>query len=229
MSGPPIRVLLVDDHAVVRAGYRHLLAVDGRIEVVGEAADAQAAYAAFCALAPDVAVMDIALSGASGIEALRRIIAREPGARVLAFNLYEDAIFTSRALAAGASGYLTKSSGPETLAQAVLAVARGERYVSGDVAKDARPGCTGGAGRGRGGAFRTRVRGAAPARARRDAGADRRAVESQREGDRQLPVVDPAEARREQQHPVAAEGGADEARGGRCASSARGRCGVRSL
>ena len=130
-----IKVLLVDDHAVVRAGYRHLLGRDPRIEVVGEAADAQAAYLAFCALAPDVIVMDIALPGASGIDAMRRMLAREPRARVLMFSMYEDAIFPTRALEAGARGYLTKSSGPDMLVEAVLAVARGEKYLSNDVAQ----------------------------------------------------------------------------------------------
>jgi DNA-binding NarL/FixJ family response regulator len=135
MSAGAIKVLLVDDHAVVRAGYRHLLARDPRIEVVGEAGDAQAAYLAFCSLAPDVVVMDIALPGASGIDALRRMLAREPGARVLMFSMYEDAIFPSRALQAGARGYLTKSSGPDMLVEAVLAIARGEKYLSHDVAQ----------------------------------------------------------------------------------------------
>jgi DNA-binding NarL/FixJ family response regulator len=130
-----IKVLLVDDHAVVRAGYRHLLARDPRIEVVGEAADAQSAYLSFCNLAPDVVVMDIALPGASGIEAMRRILAREPEARVLMFSMYEDAIFPTRALQAGARGYLTKSSGPDMLVEAVLAIARGEKYLSHDVAQ----------------------------------------------------------------------------------------------
>ncbi|HXF45280.1 MAG TPA: response regulator transcription factor [Burkholderiaceae bacterium] len=135
MSDAPIRVLLVDDHAVVRAGYRHLLARDGRIQVVGEAADAQAAYVAYCELAPDVVVMDIALPGASGIEAVRRIVARDDRARVLMFSMYEDAIFAARALQAGARGYLTKRSGPDALVEAVLALARGERYFGREVAQ----------------------------------------------------------------------------------------------
>jgi len=135
VNNQAIKVLLVDDHAVVRAGYRHLLARDPRIEVVGEAADAQSAYLSFCNLAPDVVVMDIALPGASGIEAMRRILAREPDARVLIFSMYEDAIFPTRALQAGARGYLTKSSGPDMLVDAVLAVARGENYLSHDIAQ----------------------------------------------------------------------------------------------
>lgn len=135
MSNALIRVLLVDDHAVVRAGYRHLLARDSRIQVIGEAADAQAAYLAYCQLAPDVVVMDIALPGPSGIEAVRRIVARDAGARVLMFSMYEDAIFAAHALQAGARGYLTKRSGPDALVEAVLALARGERYFSREVAQ----------------------------------------------------------------------------------------------
>jgi DNA-binding NarL/FixJ family response regulator len=136
----PLRALLVDDHAVVRAGYRHLLSRDASIEIVGEAADAGSAYAQFCALAPDVVILDLALPGASGLDALARIVAREPRAKVLVFSMYEDAIYVTRALAAGACGYLTKSSGPELLLEAIHAVARGERYLSPDVAGAAQAG-----------------------------------------------------------------------------------------
>ncbi|HUL67477.1 MAG TPA: response regulator transcription factor [Burkholderiaceae bacterium] len=135
MSEGTIKMLLVDDHAVVRAGYRQLFNRHHRIEVIGEAGDAQAAYRAFCELAPDVVVMDIVLPGASGIEALRRILARDPEARVLIFSMHEDAIFPARSLQAGARGYVSKSSGLDVLVEAVLAIARGERYLSHDVAQ----------------------------------------------------------------------------------------------
>jgi DNA-binding NarL/FixJ family response regulator len=128
-----ITVLLVDDHAVVRAGYRRLLEESGRISVVGEAASAAEAYQQFSTAEPDVVVMDIALPGVSGIEGMRRILARKPTARVLMFSMYEDAIFVRRALDAGASGYLTKASAPRTLVEAVDAVASGRRYLSKDV------------------------------------------------------------------------------------------------
>ena len=128
-----ISVLLVDDHAVVREGYRRLLEDNG-IRVIAEASTASEAYQQFCALAPSVVVMDIALSGVSGIEGTRRILARSANARVLVFSMYEEIIFVRRALDAGAAGYLTKSSAPRVLVEAVTTVARGQRYLSHDVA-----------------------------------------------------------------------------------------------
>ena len=128
-------VLLVDDHSVVRAGYRRLLEVSGGITVVGEAGCASEAYHIFCSLMPDVVVMDIAMPGVSGIEALRRILMYEPKARVLMFSMYEDAIFARRALEAGAAGYLTKAAAPRVLVDAVASVACGRRFLSPDVAQ----------------------------------------------------------------------------------------------
>jgi two-component system, NarL family, invasion response regulator UvrY len=123
-----IKVLLVDDHPVVRAGYRHLLQTDADIDVVAEAHDSASAYEAFKVHAPDVVVMDISLPGVSGIEAMKRMRAHEPDARVLVFSMHEEAIFISHAMRCGAAGYLTKSSAPEKLIEAVRAVARGESY-----------------------------------------------------------------------------------------------------
>jgi DNA-binding NarL/FixJ family response regulator len=128
-----ISVLLVDDHAVVREGYRRLLERDPGIQVIGEAASSGQAYELAVALDPQVIVMDIALPGVSGIEATRRILAHRPNQRVLMFSMYDDAIFPSRALEAGASGYISKASAPEVLVDAISAVARGERYLSPDV------------------------------------------------------------------------------------------------
>jgi len=135
-SAELVRVLLVDDHAVVREGYRRLLERSASIRVVGEAADAQSAYLAFLEHNPQVTVMDISLPGASGIEALRRIRARDPEARVLMFSMYEDPIFASRALQGGARGYIAKAAAPEALVEAVLTVARGEPYLTGRIAHE---------------------------------------------------------------------------------------------
>lgn len=131
-----VTVLLVDDHAVVREGYRRLLENSPSIRVVGEAADAQSAYLAWQEHRPQVTVMDIALPGASGIEALRRIRARDPEARLLMFSMYEDPVFASRALQAGARGYVTKAAAPQMLVEAVLAVAAGKAYIVPGVAQE---------------------------------------------------------------------------------------------
>lgn len=131
-----VTVLLVDDHAVVREGYRRLLENSPSIRVVGEAADAQSAYLAWQEHLPQVTVMDISLPGASGIEALRRIRTRDPDARVLMFSMYEDAVFAARALQAGARGYVTKAAAPQVLVEAVLAIAAGKPYIVASVAQE---------------------------------------------------------------------------------------------
>src|SRR6204780_1486442 len=130
-----VTVLLVDDHAVVREGYRRLLERDGDILVVGEAADGAEAHVLFCKLSPQIVVMDITLPGLSGIEAMRRMLDHEPGTRVLIFSMHEDVIFAKRALQAGAFGYVTKASAPSVLVEAVHAVASGEKYLSAAVAQ----------------------------------------------------------------------------------------------
>jgi two-component system invasion response regulator UvrY len=122
-----VGVLLVDDHAVVREGYRRLLERQGDIAVIGEAADAAAAHSLFCSLEPQVVVMDITLPGTSGIEAMRRMLLHKPDARVL--------IFARRALQAGAYGYVTKASAPNVLVDAVHSVARGKKYLSAEIAQ----------------------------------------------------------------------------------------------
>jgi len=135
MSVDAVTVLLVDDHAVVREGYRRLLERGGNIDVIGEADTADAALERFRELAPQVVVMDIALPGISGVEAMRRMLAEKPATRVLMFSMYEDAIFANRALQAGACGYVTKASAPNVLVEAVLTVARGKPYLSAEIAQ----------------------------------------------------------------------------------------------
>jgi two-component system invasion response regulator UvrY len=123
-----IRVMLVDDHALVRMGFRMLLA-DAQVEVVAEAGDGEQACRDYARLQPDVVVMDLSMPGMGGLEAVRRILAQDPKARVLALSAHEDTAHPRRVLRAGALGYLAKRSAPEALAAAVRAVARGERYV----------------------------------------------------------------------------------------------------
>jgi DNA-binding NarL/FixJ family response regulator len=128
-----IGVLLVDDHAVVREGYRRLLERDARLNVVGEASSAADTLRLDAQLRPDVIVLDIALPGVSGIEILRRILSRRPDACVLMFSMFQDGIYAMRALQSGARGYMSKASAPDLLIEAVRCVAAGQRYVSADV------------------------------------------------------------------------------------------------
>jgi two-component system, NarL family, invasion response regulator UvrY len=131
-----VTVLLVDDHAVVREGYRRLLERHGDIVVAGEAGDADAAHALFCELDPQIVVMDITLPGMSGIEAMRRMLAIKPDTRVLIFSMHEETIFAKRALQAGAFGYVTKASAPNELVEAVHTVASGNKYLSAAMAQN---------------------------------------------------------------------------------------------
>jgi DNA-binding NarL/FixJ family response regulator len=125
----------VDDHAVVREGYRRLLERHGDIAVIGEAADAAMAHSLFCCLDPQIVVMDITLPGTTGIEAMRRMLIYKPTSRVLMFSMHEDTIFAQRALQAGAFGYVTKSSAPSVLIEAIHSVASGSKYLSPEIAQ----------------------------------------------------------------------------------------------
>jgi two-component system invasion response regulator UvrY len=124
-----IRVLLVDDHAVVRTGFRLLLQSQPDVCVAGEAASGEAACQRYAELTPDVVVMDLAMPGMGGLEALRRIRARDPAARVLALSAHDDPMHARRALREGALGFLSKRSAPEALTEAISAVAAGRRYL----------------------------------------------------------------------------------------------------
>ncbi|MEQ1683896.1 MAG: response regulator transcription factor [Burkholderiaceae bacterium] len=129
-----IRVMLVDDHALVRMGFRMLL-VDAQVEVVAEAESGEQACLHYPRFKPDVVVMDLSMPGMGGLEALRRLLAQDPKARVLVLSAYEDTAHPRRVLRAGALGYLAKRSAPDTLIAAVVAVARGDRYVDAQTAQ----------------------------------------------------------------------------------------------
>ncbi len=129
-----IRVMLVDDHALVRMGFRMLLG-DAQVEVVAEAGSGEEACVEYPRVKPDVVVMDLSMPGMGGLEAVRRLLAQDPKARVLALSAHEDTAHPRRVLRAGALGYLAKRSAPEALIAAVTAVARGERYVDAQTAQ----------------------------------------------------------------------------------------------
>jgi two-component system invasion response regulator UvrY len=129
-----IRVLLVDDHALVRMGFRMLLA-DAQVEVVAEAGSGEEACTAYARIKPDVVVMDLSMPGMGGLEAVRRLLAQDPNARILALSAHEDTAHPQRVLRAGALGYLTKRSAPDALIEAVTAVARHEAYVDAHTAR----------------------------------------------------------------------------------------------
>ena len=127
--------MLVDDHAVVRTGFRLLLQAFADIEVVAEADSGEAACQMYESVAPDVVVMDIAMAGMGGIEAIKRLIARDAKARILALSAHEDTSHPKRALQAGALGYLSKRSAPEVLIDAIRAIAKGQRYLDAQIAQ----------------------------------------------------------------------------------------------
>jgi DNA-binding NarL/FixJ family response regulator len=129
VNAAPIRVLLIDDHAVVREGYRHLLGSTGRIEVVADADSGAAGYRRFLKGGIDVVVIDLSMPGVGGLEVLRRMKHREPELHALVFSMHEEPLIVERALAAGATGYLSKRSDPRALIDAVTRVASGIRTV----------------------------------------------------------------------------------------------------
>lgn len=133
-ASPTISILLVDDHPIVRQGYRRVLENQSDFRVVAEADNAAGAYVAFKTHTPDVVVMDISMKGASGLEAIRNIRARDDRARILVFSMHGEAALVKTAFNSGASGFVTKSSEPAALIQAIRSVARGERAMSDDIA-----------------------------------------------------------------------------------------------
>lgn len=123
-----LRILLADDHTVVRMGFRLLLEGAGA-SVVGEADCGEAAVLAWGRLQPDLLLMDVSMPGIGGLGALERVLAHHPQARVLMLSAHDDAQIPARALRAGASGYLSKRAHPDELLHAVATVARGQRYI----------------------------------------------------------------------------------------------------
>ena len=130
-----MKVMLVDDHAVVRMGFKLLLQASDDIEVVAEADSGEAACQLVELAAPDVVVMDIAMAGMGGIEAIKRLLAKNPKLRILALSAHEDTSHPRRALQAGALGYLSKRSAPEVLIDAIRSIAKGQAYLDAQIAQ----------------------------------------------------------------------------------------------
>lgn len=132
---PPLRVLIADDHPLVRSGMRTLLTVEKDLEVVGEAATGEEAVTLAAALQPDVIVMDLRMPGISGIEATRRILQDSPSIRILVVTLFEDDDSVFAALRAGARGYILKDASEVEVLRAIQAVSSGDAIFSATIAQ----------------------------------------------------------------------------------------------
>jgi two-component system invasion response regulator UvrY len=131
----PINVLLVDDHAVVRMGFKMLLESASDIKVVAEAENGEQAIKLYAEHHPDVIVMYITMPGIGGLEAIERIMAKDNSARILVLSAHEDSVHPKRVLNAGAMGYLTKRSAAEELIKAIRTVAGNKRYLEANIAQ----------------------------------------------------------------------------------------------
>ena len=130
-----IKVMLVDDHAVVRMGFKMLLESASEIKVIAEAENGEAGIKGYMEHKPDVVVMDITMPGIGGMEAIERILAKDSNAKILVLSAHEESVHPKRVLNAGAMGYLTKRSAAEELIKAIRTVAGGKKYIEASVAQ----------------------------------------------------------------------------------------------
>ena len=130
-----LKIMLVDDHAVVRAGVRRLIEQDGRFSVVAEADSGESAYQQYLTCKPDIVVIDLSMPGMGGMEAIARIITRFPSAKLLVLSMHENAAFANQALKAGARGYLTKNGLADELVGALEQIAKGDTYINTNISK----------------------------------------------------------------------------------------------
>lgn len=130
-----INVLLVDDHAVVRAGYKTYLSLTEDIGEIYEADRGELACQLFIQHNPDVVLLDLSMPGIGGFETIKRLLNRDPHCKIIIFSMYNESIYVSRAIKAGAKGYITKNSMPDTLITAVRRVAQGGTYIETELAQ----------------------------------------------------------------------------------------------
>ena len=124
-----IKVLLVDDHAVVRAGFRLLLSSDENISVVAEAERAERALNLYAEFQPDIVITDLSMPGIGGLELIRRLKQRDENVKVLVFSIHDEAVYVERAMNAGAMGYITKNSAADIMLEAIYMIAADSLYV----------------------------------------------------------------------------------------------------
>ena len=130
-----IKILLVDDHAVVRMGFKMLIEAEADIKVIGEAESGEVAVKLFQELKPDIIIMDITMPGIGGLEAIDRIMAKDKNTKILVLSAHEDSVHPKRVLNAGAMGYLTKRSAAEELIKAIKSIHQGKRYLEPNIAQ----------------------------------------------------------------------------------------------
>jgi DNA-binding NarL/FixJ family response regulator len=131
-----IRLVLADDHTIVREGLKQILAAAGEFEIAGEAADGHEVMARVRSLDFDVLVLDMSMPGKSGIELIKQVRAEKPRLRMLVLSMHEEKQYAVRAIRAGAAGYLTKESASKQLVEAIRKIAAGGAFISAEVAQD---------------------------------------------------------------------------------------------
>jgi DNA-binding NarL/FixJ family response regulator len=137
MNTAKITVILVDDHAIVRAGFRLLLATESDIDVIAETSRGEEILQIYSELKPDIVVMDLSMAGIGGLETTRRLVMREDNAKIIVFSVHHEKVYIQRALDAGARGYICKHAHPDMLIDAIKQVAKGRIYIDPSLVDDA--------------------------------------------------------------------------------------------
>ena len=137
MKTKKITVILVDDHAIVRAGFRLLLATEENIEVIAEAERGEQALQLYADLKPDIIIMDLSMAGIGGLETTRRLVLRDSTAKIIVFSVHHEKVYVQRAMNAGAKGYICKHAHPDVLISAIKKVANGETFIEPNLIDDA--------------------------------------------------------------------------------------------